>query len=150
MEGKGLVLDCWRGRPSSGESWMVQAASLLQLLTPDISLEVEVFWTSEKFVLFIHSTCLGSNTPEYWEVRTGCHQLRYRGGCLHPPCMLQQAAHDSEYLGCALLGTSKRNPRVLPAAFVPHLLPRSWAVSLAAVWARTNPPFVLPRPLLNT
>lgn len=22
MEGKGLVLDCWRGHPSSGESWM--------------------------------------------------------------------------------------------------------------------------------
>lgn len=86
-----------------------------------------------KFILFIHCTCSGSNTPGYWEVRTSRHQLRYHGGCLHPPCTLQQATHDSEHLGCALLGTSKCNAYVLPAALVPRLFPKSWAVSLAAV-----------------
>lgn len=112
---------------------MVPAAYSLQLLVPDISRRVRSCGL-RRSLFCSYSVVAWGPTP----LDMGRSEVAV-------------TSSDTRGVSAPSVSTSFIITYVLSAAFMPHLFPKTWAVSLATVQTRPNPPaFVLPSPLLNT
>lgn len=113
--------NCWRECLSSGEVWMVPAAYSLQLLAPDISKLVRSSGLRRSLFCSYSAVAWGL-TP----LDMGRSEVAV-------------TSSDTTGVSASSVSTPCFVTYVLSAAFMPHLFPKSWAVSLATVQTRPNP-----------